>query len=113
MRIRILEAPTLKALVKRRVLPKPGIEQRPDALRDYIRSTAKTVFHPAGTARMGPRDDRRSVVGSDLKVHGIDGLRVADNSVMPTLVSGNTNAPAMMIGARAAAFMTGSSLATR
>lgn len=111
--IRILEAPTLKAMVKRRVLPKPGVEQEAEALSDYIRNTAKTVFHPCGTARMGPADDRRSVVSSDLKVHGVEGLRVADNSVMPTLVSGNTNAPAMMIGARAAAFMTGLSPATR
>jgi choline dehydrogenase-like flavoprotein len=105
--IRILEAPALAKLVKRRVLPKPGVENDPQALRDYIRQTTKTVFHPAGTARMGRLDDRTSVVGPDLKVHGIEGLRVCDASVMPTLVSGNTNAPVMMIAAKAAAFMTG------
>jgi len=105
--IRILEAPSLARLVKRRVLPLPGIEKDPDALRSYIRQTAKTVFHPAGTARMGRPDDRMAVVGADLKVHGVEGLRVSDASVMPTLVSGNTNAPVMMIAARAAAFMTG------
>ncbi len=105
--IRILEAPALAKLVKRRVLPKPGVENDPQALRDYIRQTTKTVFHPAGTARMGRLDDRTSVVGPDLKVHGVEGLRVCDASVMPTLVSGNTNAPVMMIAAKAAAFMTG------
>ncbi|PSJ56467.1 GMC family oxidoreductase [Pseudaminobacter soli (ex Li et al. 2025)] len=105
--IRILEAPALAKLVKRRVLPRPGIEKDPVALRDYIRQTAKTVFHPAGTARMGHEDDRLAVVGNDLKVRGVEGLRVCDASVMPTLVSGNTNAPVMMIAARCAAFMTG------
>lgn len=105
--IRILEAPSLAKIVKRRVLPKPGIEKDPKALRDYIRSTAKTVFHPSGTAKMGRADDRTAVVGADLKVHGVEGLRVSDASIMPTLVSGNTNAPVMMIAARAAAFMTG------
>lgn len=108
--IRILEAPSLARLVKRRVLPKPGVEKDPEALRSYIRQTAKTVFHPSGTAKMGRADDRMAVVGPDLKVHGVDGLRVSDASVMPTLVSGNTNAPAMMIAARAASFITGKSI---
>jgi choline dehydrogenase-like flavoprotein len=108
--IRILEAPALAKLVKRRVLPRPGVEKDPAALRDYIRSTAKTVFHPAGTARMGRADDRTAVVGPDLKVHGVEGLRISDASIMPTLVSGNTNAPVMMIAARAASFMTGKTI---
>jgi choline dehydrogenase len=110
--IRILEAPALARLVKRRVLPRPGVESDPEALRDYIRQTAKTVFHPAGTAKMGPATDVNAVVGPDLKVHGVDGLRVCDASVMPTLVSGNTNAPVMMIAAKAAAMMTGRALAS-
>lgn len=105
--IRILDAPSLARLVKRRVLPRPGIENDPDALRAYIRQSAKTVFHPAGTARMGRADDPMAVVTPDLKVRGVEGLRVSDASVMPTLVSGNTNAPTMMIAARAAAMMTG------
>ncbi|MGO7300679.1 GMC family oxidoreductase [Rhizobium ruizarguesonis] len=109
--IRILDAPALAKLIKRRVLPKPGVESDPAALRDYIRQTAKTVFHPAGTARMGRADDPMAVVGADLKVRGVEGLRVCDASVMPTLVSGNTNAPVMMIAARAAAFITGKAIA--
>lgn len=108
--IRILEAPALARLVKRRVLPKPGVEKDPAALRDYIRQTAKTVFHPSGTARMGPAEDRMAVVGPDLRVHGVENLRVADASIMPNLVSGNTNAPVMMIAARTAAFITGKAI---
>lgn len=109
--IKILEAPTLAKLVKRRVLPRPGIEEDAEALRHFIRQTAKTVFHPSGTAKMGPADDRSAVVSPELKVHGVEGLRVADASIMPTLVSGNTNAPVMMIAARAASFITGRPIA--
>lgn len=105
--IRITEAPSLARIVKRRVLPKPGVEKDPDALRDYIRSISKTVFHPAGTCKMGTPDDRMAVVGEDLKVRGVEGLRVADASIMPTLVSGNTNAPCIMIGERASRFILG------
>lgn len=105
--IRITEAPSLARLIKRRVLPKPGVEKDREALRDYVRSISKTVFHPTGTAKMGPAQDRQAVVGEDLKVHGIEGLRVADASIMPVLVSGNTNAPCIMIGERAARFILG------
>ena len=105
--IKITEAPSLARLIKRRVLPKPGVEKDREALRDYVRSVAKTVFHPSGTCKMGRADDRMAVVGEDLKVHGVDGLRVADASIMPTLVSGNTNAPTIMIGERASRFILG------
>ncbi|MDU0358845.1 GMC family oxidoreductase N-terminal domain-containing protein [Rhizobium sp. 25PS6] len=105
--IRITEAPSLARIVKRRVLPEPGIERDPTSLRNYIRSISKTVFHPAGTAKMGPAEDRMAVVGEDLKVRGVEGLRVADASIMPTLVSGNTNAPCIMIGERASRFILG------
>lgn len=105
--IEILEAPSLARLVKRRALPEPGVEKDPAKLRDFIRQTAKTVFHPAGTAKMGPDTDRMSVVDSELRVKGTRGLRVADASVMPRLISGNTNAPTMMIAERASRFITG------
>lgn len=105
--IRITEAPSLAKLIKRRVLPAPGVEKDPEALRDYIRSISKTVFHPSGTAKMGASDDPMAVVGEDLKVRGVEGLRVADASVMPTLVSGNTNAPTIMIGERVSRFILG------
>jgi choline dehydrogenase-like flavoprotein len=105
--IKITEAPSLARIIKRRVLPKPGVEKDPEALRDYIRGISKTVFHPSGTAKMGTAEDRMAVVDEELKVFGVDGLRVADASIMPTLVSGNTNAPSIMIGERASRFILG------
>ncbi len=80
-------------------------------LRDYVRSISKTVFHPSGTAKMGAPDDPMAVVSEDLRVRGVDGLRVADASIMPRLVSGNTNAPTMMIAERAARFILGTEAA--
>ncbi|MDZ4131284.1 MAG: GMC oxidoreductase, partial [Hydrogenophaga sp.] len=105
--IEILEAPALAKLVTRQVLPQPGIEKSENELRDFVRQTAKTVFHPVGTAKMGAASDRMAVVDQQLRVHGTQSLRVADASVMPTLVSGNTNAPTMMIAERAARFIAG------
>lgn len=105
--LRVLDAPSMQKIIKRRVLPRPGVEADMEALEAYIRQTAKTVFHPAGTAKMGRDDDPMAVVTPELKVRGVEGLRIADASIMPTLVSGNTNAPCMMIGARAAAFISG------
>ncbi|HEY8905909.1 MAG TPA: FAD-dependent oxidoreductase [Rhodoferax sp.] len=105
--IQILEAPALAKVISRRALPRPGIEHDEAALRDYVRQSAKTVFHPVGTAKMGAESDPMAVVDQQLRVRGTQGLRVADASVMPTLVSGNTNAPTMMIAERAARFMTG------
>jgi choline dehydrogenase-like flavoprotein len=75
------------------------------ALNEFVRTNATTVWHPVGTCRMGR--DRMAVVDPQLRVYGIDGLRVADASVMPTIPSGNTNAPAIMIGERAADLIRG------
>nr|WP_246252774.1 GMC oxidoreductase [Mesorhizobium camelthorni] len=105
--IEILEAPSLARIVKRLALPEPGVEKDPARLRDYVRQTAKTVFHPAGTAKMGPDSDRMAVVDTELRVRGTRGLRVCDASIMPRLISGNTNAPTMMIAERGARFIAG------
>jgi len=72
------------------------------AMGEDIRNRADTQYHPVGTCKMGPASDATAVVDAQLRVHGIAGLRVADASIMPTVIGGNTNAPSIMIGERAA-----------
>ncbi|MEQ5869050.1 GMC family oxidoreductase N-terminal domain-containing protein [Sagittula sp. NFXS13] len=103
----LLEQPALQAVMAERKRPAPGPDTD-ETLTEYIRSHAKTVYHPAGTSKMGSASNPMAVVDQRLAVHGIKGLRVADASVMPCLPSGNTNAPTIMIGARAADFIRAS-----
>jgi choline dehydrogenase len=71
-----------------------------DEILEWVRNNAETTYHPVGTCKMGA--DPMAVVDHELKVHGLSGLRVADASIMPTLTSGNTNAPCIMIGEKCA-----------
>ncbi|MBC6404302.1 MAG: choline dehydrogenase [Rhodospirillales bacterium] len=83
---------------------RPGPEVVEDAtLLEWVRNSATTIYHPTGTCRMG--SDSKAVVDPRLRVRGVTGLRVADCSIMPEIVSGNTNAPAIMIGEKAAAMI--------
>jgi choline dehydrogenase-like flavoprotein len=74
--------------------------QSDDDIRAALRNRSDTVYHPVGTARMGT--DGMAVVDPQLRVTGVEGLRVVDASIMPTLIGGNTNAPSIMIGEKAA-----------
>ena len=103
----IFAQPPLREIVGEEIWPGPdvGTAVGSNTLDDAIRKQARTIFHPAGTCRMGA--DRRAVVDAELRVNGVDNLRVADCSIMPALVSGNTNAPTMMIADRAADMILG------
>ena len=82
----------------------PGASRTTDnEILDWVKQAAETTYHPVGTCKMG--SDIMAVVDAQLRVHGIGGLRVADASIMPTLTSGNTNAPSIMIGEKAADMM--------
>lgn len=96
----ILRQPSLKRFVRAEVLPGPRANSDED-LFEYACRSAKTDHHPVGTCRMGPPSDPMSVVAPDLRVIGIEGLRIADASVMPRLPSCNTNAPAIMVAEKA------------
>jgi choline dehydrogenase len=97
---RLAGSPALAAIIAAELQPGPAI-QSDDALIADIRRRASTVFHPVGTCRMGP-DAAADVVDPALRVHGLQGLRVIDASIFPTVTSGNTNAPAIMVGEKGA-----------
>jgi choline dehydrogenase len=85
---------------------KPGVQyQTDDDLARLAGDIATTIFHPVGTCRMGRAEDVDAVVDPRLKLRGMDGLRIVDASVMPTITSGNTNSPVLMIAERAAKWM--------
>ncbi len=85
---------------------KPGVQfQTDEELARLAGDIATTIFHPVGTTKMGLASDPMAVVDARLKVHGIAGLRIADAGVMPTITSGNTNSPTLMIAEKAAFWM--------
>lgn len=95
----VASRPALKRLIVRETRPGEGVVTDAEIL-DYIRETTQTTWHVVGSCKMGT--DRQAVVDPQLRVHGIDGLRVADSSVFPTIPSSNTNAPTIALGERAA-----------
>jgi 4-pyridoxate dehydrogenase len=98
--------PSLKPFVETEIAPGPGKTSDAD-IDAHIFRTALTAHHPLGTCKMGPAADASAVVGPDLRVHGLDALRVIDSSVMPDLVGGMINAPVVMIAERGADLVRG------
>jgi len=96
---RILQQPAL-ADFGGQELPALAAAQTDEQIERFIRSNSDTEYHPVGSCRMGPGPD--DVVDAQLRVHGVQGLRVVDASIMPRIISGNTNAPSIMIGEKAA-----------
>jgi choline dehydrogenase len=103
----IAARPAMQRYIAGEYLPGPQV-QTEDELLDYAREYGGTIYHPCGTAKMG--QDRMAVVDDQLRVRGITALRVADASIMPTLVSGNTNAACIMIGEKMADLIRGRNL---
>ncbi|MCH9669958.1 MAG: choline dehydrogenase [Gammaproteobacteria bacterium] len=99
---KIVNASAMESIRGREFKPGPDV-QTDDEILDWVRRTAETAYHPVGTCKMG--SDPRAVVDERLRVHGLAGLRVADGSIMPTLVSGNTNGACIMIGERCSDFV--------
>ena len=100
---KLAATPSLSAVIEAELAPGPACQSDDELIADF-RQRSGTVYHPVGTCRMGP-DASDAVVDSQLRVHGMSGLRVIDASIMPNIVAGNTNAAALMIGAKGAALV--------
>ena len=102
---KIAQTEPMRSLVTREV--KPNKPQSDEEILEFCRNTGATIFHPTGTCQMGPDSNPMAVLDSSLRVRGVEGLRVVDCSAMPTVPSGNTNWPAVMLGERAADLILG------
>ena len=103
----IMAQPAIARYIVNEFMPGPGVSTRAD-YEAYVRRESRSGYHPVGTCKMG--EDEMAVVDPQLRVRGVDGLRVADASVMPRLVSGNTNAPTIMIAEKASDLLRGNRL---
>jgi choline dehydrogenase len=108
--LRAFEESPLKERIERVAIPDPR-DLSDETILAHCRRSVKTNYHPSGTCRMGASQDRMAVLDSKLRVRGVDNLRVCDLSAMPNINAGNTNAPAMMLGARCAEFLLEASAA--
>jgi choline dehydrogenase len=97
---KIAATPAMQAVIDMEIVPGPLVQSDEEMLED-IRNRCSTVFHPVSTCRMGP-DPSVDVVDARLRVYGVEALRVVDASIFPTVTSGNTNAPAIMVGEKGA-----------
>jgi len=104
--LRAFQTSPLKERIEAVAIPDPA-DLSDEAVMRHCRRFVKTNYHPAGTCRMGAPGDRMAVLDSRLRVRGVENLRVCDLSAMPDITAGNTNAPAMMLGSRCAAFVSG------
>jgi choline dehydrogenase len=102
----VLATSPVRGMIDREIFPGPDV-MSDEALAAHCRRTVKTNYHPVGTCRMGRETDRDAVVTPDLKVRGIEGLRIVDASIMPTITRGNTNAPVLAIADKAVDIIMG------
>ena len=100
---RIASMPAMAEAIVEEILPGPSVTSDADLIQDF-RKRSGTVYHPVSTCRMGP-DRARAVVDARLRVHGLERLRVIDASIFPEIITGNTNAPTIMVGWRGAAMV--------
>ena len=107
----IARSNAMARFVEAEVLPGDSVQSF-DELLDCARNIGETIYHPSGTCKMGPKSDSEAVVDARLRVYGISALRVVDASIMPTLTSGNTNAPVFAIAEKAADMILEDSSAT-
>ena len=99
---RLMAQPALARHCPEEILPGPQVDDSAAALARAAGDIGTTIFHPVGTAKMGRDDDPMAVTDAELRVRGLAGLRVIDASVMPTITSGNTNTPTLMIAEKGA-----------
>lgn len=104
---RLMTSPPIAALTMAIARPTPDVVENDEAIREYLRANVTHLVHPVGTCKMGPASDAMSVVDQEGRVHGTDGLVVADASIMPTLIRANTNLTAIMIGEKIADMLAG------